>query len=55
MDPNDLIEALMDENPDATRRELRRLFKDALKHDPEALEAVIKEVFADLWKQTRLH
>jgi hypothetical protein len=51
MAPDDLIEALMDEKPDAT--ELLRLFLDALKDDPEAQEVVAKEVFGDLWKQLR--
>jgi hypothetical protein len=51
MDPNDLFETLMDENPDAT--ELLRLFLDALKDDPKAQEVVAKEIFGDLWKQLR--
>ena len=55
MDPDDLVETLMDENPDATKQELLRLLLDALKDDPEAQEMVIKEFFGDLWKQTRLH
>jgi hypothetical protein len=55
MDPNDLVETLMDENPDATPQELLRLFLDAFKDDPEAQEMAIREVFEDLWKQFRLH
>ena len=55
MDPDDLVETLMDENPDATKLELIRLLVDALKDDPEAQEMVIKEFFGDLWKQVRLH
>ena len=55
MDPNDLVEILMDENTDATKEELLRLLLDALKDDPEAQEMVIREFFGDLWKQTRLH
>jgi hypothetical protein len=48
MDPNDLFETLMDENPNATQRELLRLFLDVLKDDHEAQEWVIREVFGDL-------
>jgi hypothetical protein len=55
MDPNDLFEALVDENPDATDQELVRLFLDALKDDSEAQQAVIRDVFGDIWKQFRLH
>jgi hypothetical protein len=55
MDPDDLVETLMDGNPDATKQELLRLLLDALKDHPEAQEMVIKEFFGDLWKQTRLH
>jgi hypothetical protein len=42
--PRVLLRTLMDENPNATERELLKLFMNAAKDDPEALDVIVKEV-----------
>jgi ribosomal 50S subunit-associated protein YjgA (DUF615 family) len=54
--PRDLLARIIEENPDADRAELRRLFREAVKEDEPAsdlLGTIINEVFDDLMKRER--
>jgi hypothetical protein len=42
-DPHELLNTLMEENPDATEQELFQLLVDAMKDEPEVRDAIIRE------------
>ena len=42
-DPRELLNTLMEENPDATEQELFQLLVDAVKDEPEVRDAIIGE------------
>jgi hypothetical protein len=42
--PRELLRTLMSENPNATKRELLKLFMHTVKDDPEVMDEVVKEV-----------
>jgi hypothetical protein len=50
IDPNKLIERLIDENPGASCNVIAKLFSDAIANDPDLQTQVLESVFDDIWK-----
>jgi len=48
-DARELLNTLMEENPDATEQELFQLLVDAVKDEPDVRDAIIREY---IWRVT---
>jgi hypothetical protein len=44
-----MFEELLQDNPEASEQELRKLFMDAARNDPEMRDAVLEHEFSELW------